>query len=469
MKDLLNGSTIGFDVAVIGAGPAGISCAASLADIGLEVVVLDEQANPGGQIYKNMENVSDACLNILGEDYKAGKPLIQRFRNGKLTYFPGACVWQINTDGHIFYSKEGNSREIAARCIVVATGAMERPVPFPGWTLPGVMGAGGANNLINNGGIKPSGRVVLAGSGPLLLLEAVHLMEMGVEIGAILETTPAVPNLSCLVNLPKALKRIDLLKKGISMLHKIRKAGIKHYKGIRNLTAKGSDRVESVHAMKADTPLDIDADLLLVHFGVIPNTAIFRQLGCRHQWNDVQRYWFPQCDKWGRTSLDNVFAAGDGCFVHGAVSAALKGELTALAITADMKIIHEYERDKQCAEIEMRLKQELAPRKFIDAMYSPSQTLYKVPPETTICRCECITMAEILEAINEGCVDPNEIKALLRPGMGPCQGRMCGSVISEIISMHTGKDIRKAGSLNIRPPLKNIPLSEIAEIELLTK
>ena len=467
MKDYLSVSVIGFDVAVIGAGPAGISCASSLVELGLEVVVLDEQAGPGGQMYKNIEQVSPACLDILGEDYRAGLPMVQRFRGRKLTYFTGACVWQVNADGHIFFSKDGMSREIAARYIVVATGAMERPIPFPGWTLPGVMGAGGASNLIKNGGLKPDGRVVLAGSGPLLVLETGHLIEMGVEIGGILETTPVLPDISSLFHLPKALRRRDLLKKGISMLQKIKKAGIPHHKGIRNLSASGGDRVESIQAMKGGRSIDIEADLLLVHFGVIPNTAVFRQLGCRHQWNEVQRYWHPQCDKWGRTSLENVFAAGDGCFVHGAVPAALKGELTALAIAADMKMIHPFERDRQGAEIETRLDSELAVRPFIDAMYRPGPGLYEVSPETVICRCESITMKEILAAVDEGCLDPNEIKALLRPGMGPCQGKMCGSAISEIISLHTGKDIRAVGSLNIRPPLRNIPLKEIADIKLL--
>ena len=467
MKDSMNITTIGFDVAVIGAGAAGISCAVSLSDIGMQVVVLDEQPAPGGQIYKNIEQVSKASLNILGDDYRAGLPLVHRFREQKLVYYPGAFVWQVNSDGHIFFSRNGVSQEIAAKYIVVATGAMERPVPFPGWNLPGVMGAGAANNLTKNGGLKPDGRVVLAGSGPLLLLETVHLIEMGVDIKGLLETTPILPDISCMTHLPSALKRIDQLKKGILMLQKIKNAGVPHYKGVRNLSVSGDPSVESVHAMKGDTKIDIDADLLLVHFGVIPNTSIFRQLGCRHKWNHIQRYWHPKCDKWGRTSLENVFAAGDGRYVDGAVSAALKGKLSALAIAADMKMIHKYERDTRGAEIEKQLKIEQAPRPFIDAMYRPALDLFDVPPETMICRCECITMQEIVEAIDEGCVDPNEIKALLRPGMGPCQGKMCGSVISEIISLHTRKDIKDVGSLNIRPPLKNIPLSEIAAIELL--
>jgi len=454
------------DAIVIGAGPAGLSCAASLVNFGLEVMLLDEQPNPGGQIYKNIENISEKCSNILGEDYTHGAGLVRRFRKKDIAYIPSAAVWQVNTDGYVYYSTGGTSHEVLAKYVVVSTGAMERPVPFPGWTLPGVMGAGGANNLIKDAGLVPDGRVVLAGSGPLLLLEAVHLIEMGVDIRGILETTPGMPSLSSLYHLPFALRRMDLLKKGISMLLKIKKAGIAHYKGVKRLEARGENKVESVHALGKNTALDIKADLLLIHFGVIPNTAVFRQLGCRHKWDEVQRYWYPECDKWGRTSHDNVFAAGDGKSVHGAVSAALKGEMTALAIAAEMKMLHEKERDLKAGHIEEQLTRELAPRPFIDAMYAPVPGLYDIPADTIVCRCEGITMGQICTAIDEGCVDPNEIKALLRPGMGPCQGKMCGTSISEIISLKSDLNIKTVGSLNIRPPLKNIPLNEIADIEL---
>jgi bacterioferritin-associated ferredoxin len=205
---------------------------------------------------------------------------------------------------------------------------------------------------------------------------------------------------------------------------------------------------------------------LLTHFGVIPNTAIFRQLGCRHHWNDVQRYWYPESDKWGRTSHDAIFAAGDGGFVSGALTAALKGEMIALAISADMGLMHENERNIRSARIEKQLAKEMYPRPFIDELYAPVPDLYDVAPETVVCRCENITMGQIHQAIGEGCIDPNEIKALLRPGMGACQGRMCGSALSEIISLRSGIDIKKVGTLKIRPPLKNISLHEIANIEL---
>ncbi|MBT3487176.1 MAG: FAD-dependent oxidoreductase [Desulfobacula sp.] len=455
-----------FDAIVIGAGPAGLSCASALTGFGLEVLLLDEQTRPGGQIYKNIENVFGKRLQILGEDYAAGQKLVSRFRRQKLDYVPSAAVWQVEEDGHVYYSCEGSSFEVFGKFIVAATGAMERPVPFPGWTLPGVMGAGGASNLIKDAGLMPKGKVVLAGSGPLLFLEAVHLIDMGADIRAILETTSVLPHLSSLFHLPAAVRRTDFLKKGMSMLQRIKKAGIKHYKGITRLAARGEENLESVHAQKGEKQLDFEADLLLTHFGVIPNTAIFRQIGCRHAWNEVQRYWYPECDKWGRTSHNAIFAAGDGKFVHGAVAAALKGEMAALAITADMGMIHESECSIWAGQIEKQLARDLYPRPFIDALYAPAPDLYEAAPETIVCRCESITMGQINRVIKEGCIDPNEIKALLRPGMGACQGRMCGSALSEIISLRSGIDIKAVGTLNIRPPLKNISLQEIADIEL---
>jgi flavin-dependent dehydrogenase len=128
-----------FDAIVIGAGPAGISTAAALSGFGLEVLLLDDQPRPGGQIYKSIENASDKRLKLLGEDYAAGLRLVNRFRCQEITYVPGATVWQVETDGHVYYSKDSASFEVAAKFVVAATGAMERPVPFPGWTLPKVL------------------------------------------------------------------------------------------------------------------------------------------------------------------------------------------------------------------------------------------------------------------------------------------------------------------------------------------
>lgn len=236
------------DVTVIGAGPAGLSAGACLAEMGLDVLTLDEQSRVGGQIYRNLEAAPPDRRNLLGEDYTRGLAVARRFRQSGAAYENSATVWQVEPDGRICYSRLGVSAELRANYIIVATGAMERPVPIPGWTLMGVMGVGAANNLAKEAGLNPAGRVVLAGSGPLLLLEASLLVKKGVHIAAILETTPALPPAPAIPRAPKALIRADFLWKGVSMLREIKKAGVPHHKGVTHIRAIGAERVEAVEA-----------------------------------------------------------------------------------------------------------------------------------------------------------------------------------------------------------------------------
>lgn len=455
-----------YDVIVIGAGPAGMACSATLAEMGLDVLVLDEQAAPGGQIYRNIESSPVKRMEVLGEDYIKGRSIAARFRGTDLTYEPGSSVWQVEPEGRVYYSRDGESRMVTGSYIVAATGAMERPVPIPGWTLPGVMGAGGANNLYKEAGLTPTGRVVLAGSGPLLLLEACQLIEKGVDVAAILETTPKVPSPRVVPPAFPAALRPDFLYKGVKMLQVLRNSGVPHYKGITDLEAFGTDELEGVRCSAGEERLEYEADLLLLHFGVIPGTHIFRQMECRHEWNPVQRYWHPQCDDWGRTNFEKVFAAGDGSFVHGAVAARLKGELTALEIGTCLGVIHADERDQRAAGIRKELRSDLFPRPFVDAMYAPRPEAFSFHDDTVLCRCENVTVKQVLDVIADGCLDPNEIKIVTRCGMGPCQGRMCGPALAELVAMTISDKVENIGAFNIRPPLKGIPFKELASMDL---
>ncbi len=165
------------DVIVIGAGPAGMAAAATLGEMGLDILLLDEQQHVGGQIYRNIENAPTSNIALMGEEYAKGAKLAIRFKASGTKYLNGATAWQVEADGHICYSRKGISTQLRANYIIIATGAMERPVPIQGWTLPGVMGVGAANNLAKEACLVPKGRVVLAGSGPLLLLEASQLIK----------------------------------------------------------------------------------------------------------------------------------------------------------------------------------------------------------------------------------------------------------------------------------------------------
>ena len=455
-----------YDAVVIGAGPAGISASACLAEMGLQVIMLDEQQRLGGQIYRNIQMSSQKTRDEMGEDYTRGLNLAQRFEKSGAAYCPGATVWDIEPEGSVYYSKDHQSKQIRGNYIVVATGAMERPVPFPGWNLPGVMGAGAANNLAKEAGLTPDCNVVMAGSGPLLLLEACLLIDKGVKIQAILETTPKLLSADALLKVFPALKRTDFLKKGIKMAGDIRKSGIPHYKGITKLRASGTDRVEGVEAYAGSRHLSYPADLLLAHFGVIPNTHIYRLLGCHLDWNHEQRYWYPRTDKWGRTNLETIFAAGDGAGVKGALAAEYKGELAALEIACLLGIIPRYERDLLAAPIEDELRFDNHPRPFVDAVFAPALSKESFDDETVLCRCENIHIGDVRRAVREGVREVNELKIVTRCGMGPCQGRMCGPAMAEILGAELALSPNEVGVLKIRPPLKPIPLGEVAEMEL---
>src|SRR5580658_1743127 len=176
------------DFAVIGAGPAGMAAATLTAELGLDTVLIDEQDAPGGQIYRGVERADEKSP--LGTDYLAGKKLAAALRASGAAYVPACTVWHIDPDGTLSLLSAGASRTVRARRILVATGAIERPVPISGWTLPGVMTAGAAQIMLKTAGLVPSGRAVLAGQGPLIWLVAAQLIRAGAPPALILVTTP---------------------------------------------------------------------------------------------------------------------------------------------------------------------------------------------------------------------------------------------------------------------------------------
>ena len=455
------------DIIIIGAGPAGLSAAVAASGYGLDVLVVDEQPSLGGQIYRNIERASDHTLATLGPDYGQGLSLVKRFRASQAEYLGNAIVWQIDPNGNICFSRAGKSMEINAKHILIATGAMERPVPFKGWTLPGVMGAGAVDANFKSSNMVPQGPVVLAGSGPLLLLTAGHLVSFGVTITAVLDTTPRGNFLPCLPSVPKALRRPDYLFKGLGMIVNLKLSGIRYVHGVTEYQAHGSDCLDHVSFKTSDRLDSLEAGVMVVHEGIVPRCDLTRQIGITHLWDQVQRYWYPKTTTLGRTEMKAIHVAGDGAFVHGGVSAQLKGAFAAMDMAESLKALPQQKKNGVARRLKQQLYRELAPRPFVDALYKPRSNLYRLPPDTPVCRCEAVTAGDIHQAIAEGCRDPNEIKAMTRCGMGQCQGRMCGLALAEITSDLLKLEPSDLKSLNIRPPARNISLSELAGLSLL--
>ena len=454
------------DLVVIGAGPAGMAAATTAAECGLSVLLLDEQPAPGGQIYRNIEHVDGNKLaDILGEDYRAGKKLARGLRAARLDYRPGTTVWRVDGDGSVAWTDGRKARLTQAAHIIAATGAMERPVPIPGWTLPGVMGAGAAQVLLKSAGMVPDGPTVIAGAGPLLFLVANQLAVAGAEIAAVLETTRFRHYFAAARHVPATMRASEYLRKGASLFGALRERGIKVQSAVHDIRAVGKDRLTGVAWSAHGTKREIAASTLLLHQGVVPNVQITRQAGADHEWYAPQRYWRPVVDRWGQTSEKALIVAGDGAGIFGAEAAAEAGRIAALGVVYRAGKIDAGERDRRAAPHRRELKRLAAVRPLLDALYPPPAEILAPPDETTVCRCEEITAGQIRESVALGATGPNQLKAYTRCGMGPCQGRLCGLTVSEVIAGARGVPVETVGYYRIRPPLKPVTLGELADME----
>lgn len=458
------------DVLVIGAGPAGMTAAMTAAKHGAETILLDEQPSPGGQIYRSLESVLNhrvADKALLGKDYIAGGDLIQGFRASYSRYIHSATVWNIDLSvGRVLVSVDNRTTMFEPQKIILANGAMERSVPFPGWTLPGVFGAGAAQILLKSAGHVPDGHVVLFGSGPLLLLVADQLSRAGVERLSVLETTGLRDYVAAAPLLLAALRKPSYILKGLRMRSSLRRNGVKVISGVTSLVAEGDERVQRVVFEKSGITRSIPADVLLVHEGIIPNTQLTRLIGADHEWVHPQSYWQPKLTRWGETSRAGVFVAGDGGGVEGAEVAAFTGQLCGLEALHQLGRLSEQERDVAAQRCFRGRHSHKPLRTFLDKLYPPPIRLLTDPPDaTTICRCWEVTAGAIKEASKNGCHTPDELKSSLRCGMGPCQGRVCGPSVGLIMSAILDQPPEDTGYFNIRAPIKPISLGELASLE----
>ncbi len=445
------------DFAVIGAGPAGMAAATLAAELGLGTLLIDEQDAPGGQIYRGIERADETAP--LGADYLSGRPLATALRASSATYLPATTVWHIDPDGTLSLLSAGVGRTIRARRILLATGAIERPVPVPGWTLPGVMTAGAAQIMLKTADLAPAGRTIVAGQGPLIWLVAAQLVRAGAPPVLILETTPHANYHAAARLLPGALwPARRALRKGIELIREVRRSGIPIVRGVTDLRAVGRDGLQRVTWQGGE----VAADLLLLHEGVIPNTQISLALQLAHRWDVAQLCWRPTVDDWGATNLQTIAIAGDGGGIAGAEAAAASGRLAALDAASFLDKIDPAERDRRARPIRRALRRELAIRPFLDALYRPSPPVLVPQDDIIACRCEEVTVGQIRRAARLGAQGPNQAKAFTRCGMGPCQGRICGSIVSAVMADTLGKPIAEIGAYRPRAPYKPITLGALA-------
>ncbi|MCW4113444.1 NAD(P)/FAD-dependent oxidoreductase [Aurantimonas sp. MSK8Z-1] len=453
-----------YDLVVIGAGPAGMAAATLAAGAGVSCLLVDENPAPGGQIYRGIGSTPLTERRLLGEEYWKGAEIASAFAGSAASYLPQATVWQLSPERELGISRGGRTRMIRATRVIMATGALERPFPIPGWTLPGVMTAGAAQILLKTAGVAVSGKVVLAGTGPLLWLIAAQYLAAGKRFDAILDTTPKGSWRKALSELPRFLAS-PYLRKGLRLMATVR-GSARVISGVTALAAEGSDHLTQVRYTVAGRESVIDADHLLLHQGVVPNINMASASGCAIDWDDEQLAFVPRVDAWGATSVGGIAIAGDGAGIAGAEAAAERGRLAALDALAALGRITPAEKARRATPIRAVVTRYDRGRAFLDRLYRPAEQFRVAADATVACRCEEVTGGQIRDVVaNLNVLGPNQLKSFLRCGMGPCQGRLCGLTVTETIARTRGVDPAEVGYYRLRAPVKPITLAELATLE----
>jgi NADPH-dependent 2,4-dienoyl-CoA reductase/sulfur reductase-like enzyme len=450
-----------YDLVVIGAGPAGLAASATAAGAGLATLLLDENAGPGGQVWRAINATPVTDRSVLGTDYWSGDATVAAARTSGAEIIHRATVWSLDRNLEIGVSIGGGSVFIGARRVIIATGAQELPFPIPGWTLPGVMTAGAAQTLLKSSGLVPDSRTIIAGHGPLLWLLAAQILRLGGRIDRVLDTTArsnyraALPHAFSFMTSPYFMK-------GLALMREVR-AKVPVISGVTELAADGEGKLATVSYVAGGRRETVSADLLLLHQGVVPNVNLAMAAGVEHRWDERQLCWSPVLDANGASSVDGIAIAGDGAGIGGAEAAICRGRIAArsaiaaLAPGAAAKLA-------PIAALRAELGRTMRGRAFLDTLFQPAKQ-FRIPAgDTIVCRCEEVTAQDILDSVAIGATGPNQLKAYHRTGMGPCQGRLCGLTVTELIAEARGKTPQEIGYYRLRAPVKPIMLSELASL-----
>lgn len=413
-----------YQVVVIGAGPAGLSAAEAAAAQGCAVLLLDAQPSAGGQVWRR-----DAAL---------GAPALSRALQSRLdalgvTWLPQSEV--VGAFGRQLLVRSGHeSLEVGFGSLVIATGARELLLPFPGWTLPGVTGAGGAQALAKQGWPVRGKRVLVAGSGPLLLASAETLQRHGAHVLGIHEQLGRAD----LAGFAAGLWRWPgKLAQALQLRSRLR--GVPYQADSHVVRALGDGQLEAVEVRQGGRVATIECDMLACGFGLVPNVELASALGCDLD-EGSRIHPVVRVDDCQRTSVEDVYAVGEACGIGGVDCARVEGRIAGLAAAG----VPERASPLFPARSRARRFGGHLERHFV--LRDELRTL--ADDDTIVCRCEDVTMA----ALNR-CQSVREMRLMTRCGMGPCQGRICGTAIAEI------RHLPRAG---LRFPIFPVPLAVLA-------
>ncbi len=465
-------------LAVVGAGPAGLTAAVTAADLGVTVTLLDAGDRPGGQYHRHpAPELGARTPGVPHLKRRAWTRWEQRLRHhrsaGRIRYLPAHHVWTVLPEAeeggwalHAVAGEEERAVTVRARSLLLATGAYERQLPFPGWTVPGVVGAGGAQAMLKSGLVLPGRRVLVAGSGPLLLAVAASLAAAGATVPAVVEAaayTAYADRLGTLaVNPGKALEGARL---GAGLARRAVRLLSRHA-----VTAvHGSDRVTGVTVQRLDsawrpvpgTGRHIPCDALAVGHGLVPQLELATALGCAVR-RTADGTVALALDARQRTSVPGIWSAGEAGGIGGVELALLEGQL------AGHDVAHELHGTQLPPRTRGLVRRRARRRAFADTMAAAHRPgpgwVEWLTPETVVCRCEEVPVAEVREAVETlGADDSRTVKLLTRAGMGWCQGRMCAPAVAALAGREPPPESRPLSCPVLLGNLARLPGTDASE------
>ncbi|MBD8023252.1 FAD-dependent oxidoreductase [Microbacterium gallinarum] len=457
------------DVLVVGAGPAGLAAARDLADAGLDVVVTDERTKLGGQFYKQPDPAFPIDEQHLDGQYTAGRRLIESARQSGARLLLGATVWAAFDADRLLARADDERWIITPKRVVLATGAYERGVPIPGWTLPGVMTTGAGQTLLRSYQVSPGRRVLIAGNGPLNIQLAAELSKAGVDVVGLVEAAPFLSPARGAAAVRMGLNAPGLTRDGVAYLAALaaRRVPVMPGSVVESLEGDPQRGVQRATVARLDREgratgrrRTFDVDAVCLGYGFLPSNDLARSLGAEHEYDPARGALRAVTDETGRTSVETVWAIGDSAGVRGAKYAQAEGAVAAAAIIADLRGIPV----APDARLARTARRHLSFQRGVNALFAaPVLTDQLAKPSTIVCRCEGVTHGDLVEAMTDGVSSPGAVKRVTRAGMGKCQGRYCGPVLTDMEARRRGEAVAERSGFAPQAPVKPVPLGDVAQ------
>ncbi len=455
----------GGHVAIVGAGPAGLMAAAAAHRRGAHVTLIDEAPRPGGQIYRQAHpNIDPGDLITPGEAARKRAVLADFAAVAEvIDYRAGTAAYAVFSGPELHIADETRSEALRPDALVLATGVSELAIPFPGWTLPGIMFAGGMQALLKEHGIVPRGPILICGAGPLPIAVAAQLVRAGADVAAV----ALIRSPRSMLWHPLALWRgRDIVREGMDYLDTLKRAGVPVMAGWRPVRAEGGGRVQRLVVARLNrqgepvvaTERSFAVDWVGLNFGFTANSELARMAGVATHYDAVRGGWLPVADDFGRTDAPGVFVAGDGAGLRGALNAATEGRIVGAAAAAAASGAGLDETDSELRAAQAERRRHLAFQRAVAASLDlPHGLWFPLHKDMILCRCESVPAGAVFDAGARGLQESlDSIKRQTRSGMGPCGGRTCLRAVREY-RLDTDRAAMRA-----RPPARPVTIGALA-------